>query len=87
MACPPGNVAFLLCLPLDFGNEAKIFNHHFPSSGHVPLTNVTLSGAVIAIEPVWPVTSSAVETSKTFVISMLACGTVSGCWKKMIKKN
>lgn len=60
------------------GKAERIFNHHFASSGHVPLTNVTRSGAVTANEFIWPVTSSAVDTSSTFVISMHACGIVSG---------
>lgn len=67
------------------GKAERMFNHHFASSGHVPLTNVTRSGAVTANEFKWPVTSSAVDTSSTFVISMHACGIVSGCKQK--KKN
>lgn len=63
------------------GKAERMFNHHFASSGHVPFTNVTRSGAVTANEFKWPVTSSAVETSSTFVISIHACGIVSG-WKK-----
>ena len=67
----------------DFGNADKMLNHHFASSGHVPLTNVTRSAVAIDNEFVCPVTSSAVTTSNTFVMSMLACGIVSGCqWNK-----
>lgn len=68
-----------------FGKADSMFNHHFASSGHVPLTNVTRSGAVTANEFKWPVTSSAVETSSTFVISMHACGIVSG-WNERKKR-
>uniref|UniRef100_A0A182QRA5 Uncharacterized protein n=1 Tax=Anopheles farauti TaxID=69004 RepID=A0A182QRA5_9DIPT len=47
--------------------------------GAVPFTNVTRSGAVIAIECGWLVMLSAVVTSSTFVMSIMACGIVSGC--------
>lgn len=70
-------------LTFDFGNADRILSHHLVSSGHVPFTNVTRSGAVMASEFEWPVTSSAVETSKTFVMSILAWGIVSGCLSKI----
>lgn len=68
----PGKVALRLWRPFDLGKAARILSHHFDSSEQVPLTNVTRSGAVTAIELLWPVTSSAVVTSKTLVISIQA---------------
>lgn len=40
----------MLLLTLDFGKAESTLNHHLVSSGHVPFTNVTRSGAVMAIE-------------------------------------
>lgn len=75
---------------LDLGKATSTLYHHLVSSGHVPLTKVTRSGAVMAIECGWLVMASAVLTSSTFVISIMACGIVSGCGehnKKKIKEK
>lgn len=61
------------------GNMDRMSNHHFDSSRDVPLRKWTRSAAVKAKLNGCPVTSSASDTSTTRFMSMIACGTVSGC--------